>query len=813
MRIYLLFISVALSIVFNMQVAATSCDNVLYDTFDADGALPSDWTEYNTSGSVTVVDGALRFIHSTSKPGASRTFTSISEDVTFSFDVSATKNYVSSQIDLISSTGQYLSSIDIGAKSSSIKHATSLSSGAPSGFTDASPKVVFFKNTTYSLSARINFTTQMVDYYADGILMMADVPFLQSATNVAKIDVQTLFMYDNNGYFYFDNIVLSKDDENRLLLSNTVTASEALLASAVVGNAGGEYSQEAYDAFAIAINTSIGVEQNCSAFQSAVDQTLEDLETAVTIFKASSVAFVESVSINALDTRQEIVMIGGDMERNAPALQFAPNKYSIIEWLIIDIPFNTYRVKYDKLQEMTEGDLDMDGTYAEQVLTMKLILLANPEMKFFATMKSDYHGYSGGNRNNLPTFIYDYAYDKTTEEYSGTKAFDAVKYGRFLADYIEYMSDNDVPISYLSTSKEWTQVMTAARAKTAIETMINILTTRNIEMPLIIDPGAWSINQGYNTVKSYVSSNVNQYVYGYSTHNYSSSDKTWSDFATAANNAGKSAIDDESGHGGGGPTNGAYEQPITNAISTYSGKCDMYAGGIQGELFFELWMGNFKYARPIMFSETENGRRMRSYYIMKKFVENVRDAIYVNSTLNNFNNVSSMAFIQDKSLVLWMINSSETSYSDFAIDINNLELKKGMTVQQVYWDSTSVITGVEEDIIAHANDQFNADIAPRSINCFVIAPYSNENSELLSNETIKSPETIVSVYPNPTMGLLNINTSVSISSITVFDINGRQVNSMMFSDKSIDLSGLEDGIYFLAIETAKSQYTIRVIKD
>ena len=65
----------------------------------------------------------------------------------------------------------------------------------------------------------------------------------------------------------------------------------------------------------------------------------------------------------------------------------------------MDIPFNTYRVKYDKLQEMTEGDVDMDGAYADQVKSMKLLKLASPDIKFYATMKSDYNGYNQGDRN------------------------------------------------------------------------------------------------------------------------------------------------------------------------------------------------------------------------------------------------------------------------------------------------------------------------------------------------------------------------------------------------------------------------------
>ncbi|MBP8792393.1 MAG: hypothetical protein KBH29_04375, partial [Lutibacter sp.] len=702
MKIKLLFISI-LFIALNNFAQTTPCGSSVNDTFDTAGVLPSEWTEYNTTGRVTVEGGKLKFNHNITKPSAYRTFTSITNNVSFSFDVSASRSYSSCQINLVSATGQYLSTIDVGSSSSSIKYATTISSGTPGGFTDGSPKVTLVVNTTYTISAYVNFTTQTIDFYADGVLMTAGVPFLESASNLAKIDIQSLFMYNSNGQFYFDNITLSVADENRLLLANAVTSGKSLLDSAVIGTAGGEYSQSDYNLLETAINTATVVVENCSASQSEITQATTSLNTAITNFQAASMPFVKSVSINASNTKQKIVLMGGDMERNAPALLLAPNKSEIVDWLVKDIPFNTFRVKYDKLQEMTEGVVDLDGTYAEQVLSMKMLLAANPDIKFFATMKSDYHGYNQGNRNNLPTFIYDESYDSSTDATTGTKSFDGVKYGRFLADYIEYMSVNNVPITYLSTSKEWS-IMTATRAKATIESLISNLASRNIAMPLIVDAGSWSLTQGITTVNTYISNNVDQYVYGYGAHKYGGSD-TWPEYVTAVKKTGKIGINDESSHGGGGQTT-EVEVPITNALSWYTDKCNSYEGGIQGELFFEVWMknNNFNkyYARPIVFTGSENGRRMRSYYIMKKFAENAVDATYVSQTLSNFDNVASMAFVKDNKMVLWMINSSETAYSDFSVNINNFGLKEGMKVERVNWDDTAVIEGAESDILANA---------------------------------------------------------------------------------------------------------------
>ncbi len=793
------------------QAQMTSCNAIFSETFETNGGLPEAWVEYNTSGRVTVSNNQLVFNHNSSQPSVYYDFTSASDHLAFSFDVSASRNSASCVLSLLASSGQYLSSIDIGAKSASIKYATTMDAGSPSGFSQGAPQIVLQKNTSYTLTTVINFTSKTVDYYADGTLFANDIPFLESAKDMAKLDIQLLYMYSNSGYFYFDNITLAMVEENRLTLWNKISDAETLLTNAQ--NSDDDYPQEAFDALISSLNDAKTTEADCEATDAQINTSIDKLAQAILDFEDAKIPETQSISINALDTKQDIIMVGGDMERNAPAVLSAPNKYEIIKWLIMDIPFNTYRVKYDKLQEMTEGKLDLDGAYADQVKTMKLIKLANPDIKFYATMKSDYNGYSQGNRNNLPTFIYDYAYDSETETSSGTKSFDAVKYGRFLADYIEYMSDNEVPITYLSTSKEWTQVMTAARAKTTIETLIDELKERNIEMPLIIDPGAWSIKGAYNTVNAYVANDANKYLYGYSTHNYNTTNITWSDFVTAANNAGKVAFDDESGHGSGGPTNGAYEMPITQQIKTYSKKCDMYEGGIQGECFFELWMGNFSYARPIMFSSTENGRRIRSYYIMKKFAENLVGTKYVSQTKKLLDGVSSTAFIKDSCLVLWLINTTENNISDGEVNISQLGLKENMAIEHHYWDSTSVITGVESTITAYDDDYFSINLLPRSINCYIINPYSDDNQSSLSVPATKSATNNLRVYPNPSTDVLNISSTSAIESLKLYNMNGQEIECSLHNGNSIATSSLETGLYILHLNTSTDTYVRGFIKE
>ena len=68
----------------------------------------------------------------------------------------------------------------------------------------------------------------------------------------------------------------------------------------------------------------------------------------------------------------------------------------------------------------------------------------------------------------------------------------------------------------------------------------------------------------------------------------------------------------------------------------------------------------------------------------------------------------------------------------------------------------------------------------------------------------------INIYPNPTNGLLNINTNENINSISIYNIIGKQVLNTI-DKETINISSLEDGIYFIDITTEKGIYTQRII--
>ena len=79
-------------------------------------------------------------------------------------------------------------------------------------------------------------------------------------------------------------------------------------------------------------------------------------------------------------------------------------------------------------------------------------------------------------------------------------------------------------------------------------------------------------------------------------------------------------------------------------------------------------------------------------------------------------------------------------------------------------------------------------------------------------------ENVISIYPNPTNGLLNIEGADKVSSIILFNDLGQQVlaknNSAGDKMLTIDLSNLPSGIYLVHLRDAEFNVVIkrRVVK-
>ena len=84
------------------------------------------------------------------------------------------------------------------------------------------------------------------------------------------------------------------------------------------------------------------------------------------------------------------------------------------------------------------------------------------------------------------------------------------------------------------------------------------------------------------------------------------------------------------------------------------------------------------------------------------------------------------------------------------------------------------------------------------------------NNELNNNSHIK-------IYPNPAENILNIDSeSKSIDSLTLFDINGRQISQHMYSTCPtkilLNVPNIDSGIYILRITSGDQVYHKKLFK-
>ena len=118
-----------------------------------------------------------------------------------------------------------------------------------------------------------------------------------------------------------------------------------------------------------------------------------------------------------------------------------------------------------------------------------------------------------------------------------------------------------------------------------------------------------------------------------------------------------------------------------------------------------------------------------------------------------------------------------------------------------YASNTWMFTHSQASVMNATLNGYRANLknSPVSVNC-------NQNTNI--NE-YRSQN--INIYPNPTSGKITINTNEIIESIYVKNIIGKDVNQYNRNNKNIDLSLLENGVYFINIKTQKGIHIKKLI--
>lgn len=84
-----------------------------------------------------------------------------------------------------------------------------------------------------------------------------------------------------------------------------------------------------------------------------------------------------------------------------------------------------------------------------------------------------------------------------------------------------------------------------------------------------------------------------------------------------------------------------------------------------------------------------------------------------------------------------------------------------------------------------------------------------EEETLATSENIK---TTISVYPNPTSDILYISSNYEVSAIQLYDSSGTMIFERKKNAKSVNISQLPIGVYYLRAFTSEGILTSKVIK-
>lgn len=164
------------------------------------------------------------------------------------------------------------------------------------------------------------------------------------------------------------------------------------------------------------------------------------------------------------------------------------------------------------------------------------------------------------------------------------------------------------------------------------------------------------------------------------------------------------------------------------------------------------------------------------------------------------------------------LNMNDVGEGTYSGSVTRLKVVQNLTLTVFIFNGTVVQTSyyyydnINENIVFRSNtavidfSSFGINETITVLESFLTNPLSIPQSTLVANE--------FKVIPNPVNNVLNIqyNSPNAIQSIRVSDINGRIILSSNGTSKTFDVSGLQSGLYIVAVQTESGLLTKKFLK-
>ena len=130
------------------------------------------------------------------------------------------------------------------------------------------------------------------------------------------------------------------------------------------------------------------------------------------------------------------------------------------------------------------------------------------------------------------------------------------------------------------------------------------------------------------------------------------------------------------------------------------------------------------------------------------------------------------------------------------------------------YDGNDVVANVAENSYLVENLEYNTEY------CFTVSAMNDEEESEKSEEActktlgegINELSSSLEIYPNPVNDKLYIETDAIVEDVTIYNVVGNVVYKMVDGQRTIDVSDLSEGVYFVKVRSDKGEVLKRVVK-
>ena len=175
------------------------------------------------------------------------------------------------------------------------------------------------------------------------------------------------------------------------------------------------------------------------------------------------------------------------------------------------------------------------------------------------------------------------------------------------------------------------------------------------------------------------------------------------------------------------------------------------------------------------------------------------DGYLVTETLGSPISLSAPSAGTNSNVFTFTVNSNPVN-GELKILENNSALANAVTPLKSF---------MQADMIDNGSAQFVNVVDP---NAAAVSGMSTFNFSTLSTTDVQLLEDEVKIYPNPTAGILNIQTNANVKNVSIYTLLGKEI--LTTTAIKIDTSHLSSGMYILKITSVEgTQTTKRFIKQ